>query len=663
MDAWVDLALMNAALAGALACLVFLATRVWKNPHIARALWLCVLLKLVAPPLYRFPIPSWRPAGPPPAVAAAVVEAEAVPEAPSPTGPVSPAFDPPVADAARMVIVPASLPEIVPFEGEQAPPPPVFAGPVTELIPPPSLPGPEAQALPEFVEPEQIEPVAIPAPEVLEPAGIPAPAVAAISPPRAEVTEDPIPWRWLVVLVWGLGSAAWVVVSLSRAIRFSRLVAQMEPADEPLRAQAAELAAAIGLRKAPEVRVVEGVVPPLLWAFLGRGVIVLPGALARGLKPEERGALLLHEMAHLRRRDHWMRRLEWLVLAAYWWHPAAWWARRELQMAEELCCDAAVLRVVPGDARAYGRALLRTMEFLSDGCVRAPALASGIGDSASLMKRRMRMIVQRNGCERPGRMASFAIIAFGVLVISGAAQQPSTDPNVPPSADGPSPGPPSASPAAVPAPAPSSTLGHPPTSAPVLADPDDIPGVPPSTPGLPPTPAPAAPVADSVSFALPAPPTATPAPAEHTPDGDRLSAMEGRLQRMEAMIERLAQGQGRTDMAASDRAVGMMARSGAKGAKPAALVEKLGELAEIRHQLSELTARSLKLSREVQGLANELGLNPSDVGGGMPGMMPGYGAGSGGMSGMMRHPRGVEELPKKGGEDAPKSEPSTRTPF
>jgi beta-lactamase regulating signal transducer with metallopeptidase domain len=58
--------------------------------------------------------------------------------------------------------------------------------------------------------------------------------------------------------------------------------------------------------------------------------------------------------------------LELAVLAIYWWCPLAWWARRELQRAEEECCDPWVLAILPESARAYALALVEAVDFLSD---------------------------------------------------------------------------------------------------------------------------------------------------------------------------------------------------------------------------------------------------------------------------------------------------------
>ena len=67
--------------------------------------------------------------------------------------------------------------------------------------------------------------------------------------------------------------------------------------------------------------------------------------------------LLLHELAHLKRRDHWVRWLELVVAGLYWWHPVVWWARRALREAEEQCCDAWVVWAMPDRSRTYASCL------------------------------------------------------------------------------------------------------------------------------------------------------------------------------------------------------------------------------------------------------------------------------------------------------------------
>ena len=198
-------------------------------------------------------------------------------------------------------------------------------------------------------------------------------------------------------------------------LAFNRLLGLGQPADDELQAQAAELAARIGLQNCPQVWTVPGRVSPLLWKFGRRGRLVLPEKLLDTLKRDQRAALLAHEMAHAHRLDHWVRWVESVALGLYWWNPVVWWARRELHQAEEECCDAWVVWILPGAARAYAKALLQTVTFL-DARPCLPPVASGAGH-VSLLKRRLSMIVNEPLSPRLPKPLFFAALAWGLLVL------------------------------------------------------------------------------------------------------------------------------------------------------------------------------------------------------------------------------------------------------
>jgi beta-lactamase regulating signal transducer with metallopeptidase domain len=135
------------------------------------------------------------------------------------------------------------------------------------------------------------------------------------------------------------------VVTLVRVVKFRRQVRHPWPTDFELQRQADDLAKRFGLPRSPEVKLVNALLPPMLWATQRSPVIFLPRALVERLTAEQTLTLLAHELAHYRRRDHWVRWLEVIVLGVYWWKPAAWIARQGLQRSEEECCDAWVLSV------------------------------------------------------------------------------------------------------------------------------------------------------------------------------------------------------------------------------------------------------------------------------------------------------------------------------
>jgi hypothetical protein len=171
---------------------------------------------------------------------------------------------------------------------------------------------------------------------------------------------------------------------------------------------------------------VPGTVSPLLWAPGRAARLLLPEELWARLDEDQRDSLLVHELAHLRRRDHWVRRLELLVLGLYWWFPVAWWARRELQDAEECCCDGWVEKVLPGRGPAYAAALVETVAFLSAARAVVPLGASG-GGRARQLKRRLTMILECKAACPAGKVAAAVVLGLGLVLLAlapGAAESP-----------------------------------------------------------------------------------------------------------------------------------------------------------------------------------------------------------------------------------------------
>jgi beta-lactamase regulating signal transducer with metallopeptidase domain len=231
-------------------------------------------------------------------------------------------------------------------------------------------------------------------------------------------------WMPIALVVWLGGSLVWWGIAGLRLARFRRLLRETRAAPTTVQEQAGRLAHLLGLRRCPPVVFVPVPLSPMLWALGFSPRLLLPERLWQQLGDQEQDALLLHELAHLRRGDHWVRRLEFVVLGLYWWHPVVWWARRRLQEAEEECCDACVVAALPDAASAYASALVETVTFLSHTRAAAPAGASGAGQ-IPLLKRRLTMILTATPPGRPSRAGFWAVLGLGALLLPmtpGAAQ-------------------------------------------------------------------------------------------------------------------------------------------------------------------------------------------------------------------------------------------------
>jgi bla regulator protein BlaR1 len=236
------------------------------------------------------------------------------------------------------------------------------------------------------------------------------------------VTLQRIETGWITALIsiWAggilvvLGTQAWMV------IRFGSRVAAVGSPDDELQRQTEQLAREMGLRRCPEVQVVAATVSPMLWSYGAKTRLLFPQDLLSRLDHESRKTLLIHELAHYGRGDHWVRCLEFLATGIFWWHPVVWWARHQIEQSEEECCDAWVVDQIRHNPRRYAEALLDTIDFLCGDPFSVPPMASGLG-SASFLRRRLINIMQASS---PKAMSNRVRAVVALLMIGLLPTQP-----------------------------------------------------------------------------------------------------------------------------------------------------------------------------------------------------------------------------------------------
>ncbi len=156
-----------------------------------------------------------------------------------------------------------------------------------------------------------------------------------------------------------------------------------------------------------------------------RPVILLPLGLLTGLSSDQVEAILIHELAHIRRYDYLVNGLQTLVEGLLFYHPAVWWVGRLMRSEREHCCDDVVVDL-QGDARGYAVTLARLE--LSRGAVREPALAATGGN---LMKRVHRLMQQPEGPRMAAPLVSAAVLAATATLAFAAWQSQTTQPPAP----------------------------------------------------------------------------------------------------------------------------------------------------------------------------------------------------------------------------------------
>ncbi len=82
---------------------------------------------------------------------------------------------------------------------------------------------------------------------------------------------------------------------------------------------------------------------PLTLGFW-KPVVLFPAGMLLQLSPAQVEALLLHELAHIRRHDYLLNLFQLVLEVCFFYHPLFWMLSREARSRREFCCDEVVLR-------------------------------------------------------------------------------------------------------------------------------------------------------------------------------------------------------------------------------------------------------------------------------------------------------------------------------
>jgi beta-lactamase regulating signal transducer with metallopeptidase domain len=314
------------------------------------------------------------------------------------------------------------------------------------------------QKLPAYVETAEVSSDA--APPAIDVNAVPAAPKAQEKSWRPDKTDIAVAAFavWLAGVMWSLLRLSAGAVGLAALRRRSR----------PHALASGDLPQASGRREC-ELRLSDGQDGPLTWG-VWRPVILLPRDSLNW--PRERlQAVLLHELAHVRRHDSLMQSLSLIACAFYWPNPLMWWAARGLRREAEMAADDAVL-VAGVKASAYAGELVKlASEFRG----RRAALP-GVAMAGSALEARVKSALAPNRV----RTGVTSMDAFRIALLGAAATATLAfaRPDIVQAQDAPPPPAPIAAPAELP----------PPPPPPPPAEADDATPALPAVPPVPPAP-------------------------------------------------------------------------------------------------------------------------------------------------------------------------------
>jgi beta-lactamase regulating signal transducer with metallopeptidase domain len=244
-----------------------------------------------------------------------------------------------------------------------------------------------------------------------------APMNAATAPANSALIV--VPWQWWTSGITAL--ALWVTWAMVYTARLGAALVMLRHA----RRQAQEFPRAVEARLPHWVRLrTTGRRATLMVsdevraaAVLGGGspLIVVAPALIERLSDADLDRVIIHEWAHVQRRDDLAQIAELCVRVIAGWHPALWWLQRRLHVEREVACDAFAVRVT-GSPTAYATCLT-TLAMLPPARLRwAPALS--VVSSSSVRERIVRIVTApRTASPRAWRSAAMAA-ALTVTVVA-----------------------------------------------------------------------------------------------------------------------------------------------------------------------------------------------------------------------------------------------------
>lgn len=263
--------------------------------------------------------------------------------------------------------------------------------------------------------------------EVKEFDAVPAPINA--SPVVVDASSQLSKTSWLM-LAWGAVAAGLLARLLVCHARFARRVrgaGEIDPATLPVDAKL--LAKRAGLSRRVPLLQSDQVGAPAVWGLFAPRVLV-PAGMLRGLSAEQTTWILLHEFAHIRRKDTWVALTQRIIQSVFFFHPAVWAANRLADVQREFACDESALALGNVSRRDCGSGFLTIAERSRPPRATAAPLVLGLFGSSTLIRKRLERLLDdaKTPSARLSRSAAAVLAVAALVAVAHVQAQPQSAP-------------------------------------------------------------------------------------------------------------------------------------------------------------------------------------------------------------------------------------------
>ena len=236
--------------------------------------------------------------------------------------------------------------------------------------------------------------------------------VAAVSgaPAAASLSAQPTAMLWLVEL-WFLGVLVLSLRTAGGLLLIERMRRkEIKPIGQELHERCMALQRRMGLDRVIRYCECHRLDAPAVLGWF-RPVVLLPMRALTGMGEQQIEAVIVHELAHIRRLDCFVNLFQIAVETLLFYHPAVWWVSQRVRAERENCCDDEAISIC-GDAVVYARALTLMEEWRT-----APALM--MAANRSRLAERVVRLLGLDGDAATGR-TRMAGLGVSAVCLTGA---------------------------------------------------------------------------------------------------------------------------------------------------------------------------------------------------------------------------------------------------
>jgi len=229
---------------------------------------------------------------------------------------------------------------------------------------------------------------------------------------------------WLSIsLIWMAGLIVLIAVYFVSYMKTRNLVSKFgKEMPSSWQVRLSYLAKSVGVKQTVELRLLPGIQGPFVFGFK-HCRIVLPVELISLLDYPTIETILMHELVHLKHRDHWFRLLQCLLQGIHWFNPLVWLAFRWQQRDSEYYCDESTVSLTSDKNRTNYAQVLLTTATLPESTHGEKVLPSTLL-TASFLEINLHKRIKKVLHERKAS-AVVAMAAMLVVVLAGCAMIPS----------------------------------------------------------------------------------------------------------------------------------------------------------------------------------------------------------------------------------------------